>query len=264
VPRFAANLSMLFPERPFLERFAAAAAAGFPAVECLWPYAYAPGELAARLDDAGLTQVLLNSPSGDTDAGERGLAALPGREEEFRRGVETALVYADALRCPRVHIMAGVPGPEVDRARAEELYRENLRWAASTARGTGVTLLLEPLNAFDVPGYFLGTLAHARAVLDDLADPGVALQLDWYHAARTEPDVVAATRRHLDATAHLQLAGVPGRHEPDVGDVDYPTLFALVDDTGYPGWIGCEYVPLGRTEDGLGWLHRIGGAPAPA
>jgi len=254
VPRFAANLSMLFPDRPFLERFGAAAAAGFAAVEYLWPYAWPAEALVGRLEDAGLSQVLFNSPSGDTDTGERGLAALPGREDEFRRGVDTALAYAAALRCPRVHLMAGIPGADVERARAEDVYRENLRCALDTAQGTGVTLLLEPINAYDMPGYFLRTLAQAQSVVDELADPGLALQLDWYHTARTEADVVAATRRHLGSAAHLQLAGVPGRHEPDVGDVDYPTLFALADELGYDGWVGCEYHPLGLTEDGLGWL----------
>lgn len=254
MPRFAANLSMLFTEQPFLQRFAAAAAAGFPAVEQLWPYAEPAPVLAAHLEDAGLEQVLFNSPSGDTDAGERGLAAVAGREEEFRRGVETALEYAQALRCRRVHLMAGILDADADRERARDTYLANLRAALDTARGSGVTLLIEPINAYDMPGYFLRTLDQAQAVVDELADPGLAIQLDWYHAVRTEPDVVAATRRHLPSTAHLQLAGVPGRHEPDVGTVDYPALFALVDELGYDGWVGCEYRPQGRTEDGLGWL----------
>ena len=150
--------------------------------------------------------------------------------------------------------MAGILGPEVDRSQAADTYLANLRAALDTARGSGVTLLVEPINGYDMPGYFLRTLDQAQAVVDDLGDPGLAIQLDWYHAVRTEPDVVAATRRHLPSTAHLQLAGVPGRHEPDVGNVDYPGLFALVDELGYDGWVGCEYHPLGRTEDGLGWL----------
>jgi len=254
VPRFAANLSMLFTEHPFLSRFAAASVAGFSAVEYLWPYAHPADVLAGRLADAGLEQVLFNSPSGDTDAGERGLGALPGREAEFRGGIATALEYAQVLRCPRVHVMAGILPPDLDRDRAHETYLDNLRAALDTARGSGVTLLLEPINAYDLPGYFLRTLAQAQDVVDQLAEPDLAIQLDWYHAVRTEPDVVAATRRHLPSTAHLQLAGVPGRHEPDVGDVDYPTLFSLIDKLGFKGWVGCEYVPRGRTEDGLGWL----------
>lgn len=254
MPRLAANLSMLFTEQPFLQRFQAARAAGFSAVEYLWPYAEQPGVLAGRREDAGLEQVLFNSPSGDTDAGERGLAAMPDREDEFRRGIDTALEYAQALGCTRVHVMAGILGPEVDRERAQDTYLANLRAALDTTRGSGVTLLVEPINAYDMPGYFLRTLAQARAVVDELGDPGLAIQLDWYHAVRTEDDVVEATRRHLPSTAHLQLAGVPGRHEPDVGSVDYPALFALVDQLGFDGWIGCEYHPLGRTEDGLGWL----------
>ncbi len=254
MPRFAANLSMLFTELPFLERFDAAAAAGFTAVEYLWPYAHPAEVLAGRLADAGLEQVLFNSPSGDTDGGERGLAAVAGREDEFRRGIETALEYAAVLGCPRVHVMAGVLGPEVDRERAHDTYRSNLRAALDTARGSGVVLLVEPINGYDMPGYFLRTLDQAQELVDELGDPGLAIQLDWYHAVRTEPDVVAATRRHLPSTAHLQLAGAPGRHEPDVGDVDYPGLFALVDELGYDGWVGCEYHPRGRTEDGLGWL----------
>lgn len=254
MPRFAANLSMLFTEQPFLERFAAAAAAGFVGVEYLWPYADPAATLAARLEDAGLEQVLFNSPSGDTHAGERGLAALPGREDEFQRGVHTSLEYAQVLRCPRVHVMAGILGPDADPYQARDTYLANLSAALDTARGSGVTLLVEPINAYDMPGYFLGNLAQAQDVVDDLADPGLAIQLDWYHAVRTEPDVVAATRRHLPSTAHLQLAGVPGRHEPDVGTVDYPALFALVDELGFAGWVGCEYSPRGRTEDGLAWL----------
>lgn len=254
MPRFAANLSMLFTEQPFLQRFAAARAAGFTAVEYLWPYAEPTDVLAAHLSAAGLEQALFNSPSGDTDAGERGLAALTGREEEFRRGIDTALAYAQALHCPRVHVMAGILGRDQDREQARDTYLANLRTALDAARGSGVTLLLEPINAYDMPGYFLRTLPQAQAVIDELDDAGLAIQLDWYHAVRTEPDVVAATRRHLPSTAHLQLAGVPGRHEPDVGTVDYPALFALVDELGFDGWIGCEYHPLRRTGDGLGWL----------
>lgn len=254
MPRFAANLSMLFTEQPFLSRFEAAAAAGFAAVEYLWPYAEPSAVLARRLDDTGLEQVLFNSPPGDREAGERGLAAVPGREHEFHRGIETALEYAQELRCPRIHVMAGILGADVEPARARDTYRANLRAALDTARGSGVTLLIEPINGHDMPGYFLRTLAQGQQVVDELADPGLALQLDWYHAVRTEQDVVAATRQHLPSTAHLQLAGVPGRHEPDVGTVDYPTLFALVDELGFSGWVGCEYIPLGRTEDGLGWL----------
>jgi hydroxypyruvate isomerase len=229
VPRFAANLSMLFTELPFLQRFDAAAAAGFAAVEYLWPYAEPAAVLA-------------------------GLAALPGREHDFRRGVETALEYAQTLDCSKVHVMAGIPDPDVDCRRAHATYLANLRTALDIARGSGVTLLLEPINAYDMPGYFLRTLAQAQHVVDEIADAGLAIQLDWYHAVRTEQDVVAATRRHLPSTAHLQLAGVPGRHEPDVGTVDYPSLFALVDDLGYRGWVGCEYHPLNSTEEGLGWL----------
>lgn len=254
MPRFAANLSMLFTELPFPQRFDAAAAAGFLAVEYLWPYAEPAAVLAARLEAAGLEQALFNSPSGDTAGGERGLAALAGREDEFRRGVDTALEYAQALRCSRVHVMAGILDPGVDRERARDTYLANLRAALDTARGSGVTLLIEPINGYDMPGYFLRTLAQAQDVVDELGDDGLAIQLDWYHAVRTEQDVVAATRRHLPSTAHLQLAGVPGRHEPDVGTVDYPTLFALVDELGYTGWIGCEYRPLNSTVDGLGWL----------
>lgn len=254
MPGLAANLSTLFTEQPFLERFDAAAAAGFSAVEHQWLYEQPARVLAARLEDAALEQVLFNSPSGDTAAGERGLAALPGRQDEFRRGLQTALEYAEVLRCPRVHVMAGIPGPDVEPERARDTLLDNLRAALDAARGSGVTLLLEPLNAHDVPGYLLGTLAQAQSVLDELDDDGLALQLDWYHAARTEHDLVAATRRHLPSTGHLQLAGVPGRHEPDVGTVDYPALLALVDELGYRGWVGCEYHPLTTTEEGLAWL----------
>ena len=205
-PGVSANLSMLFSEHPFLSRFAAASAAGFSAVEYLWPYAHPPDVLAGRLADAGLEQVLCNCLSGDTDAGERGLGALPGREAEVRGGIATALEYAQALRCPRVHVMAGILPPDLDRDRAQETYLDNLRAALDTARGSGVTLLLEPINAYDLPGYFLRMLAQAQAVVDQLAEPGLAIQLDWYHAVRTEPDVVAATCRHLPPPA---LNGAP-------------------------------------------------------
>lgn len=256
MPQFAANLSMMFTERPFLERFAAAAEAGFTGVEYLFPYEYPAAEVAAALRSAGLTQALFNAPAGDWDAGERGLASLPGRDEEFERGIATVLEYARALACPRVHVMAGIADP--DDADARRRYVERIRRACDAAEQRGVEVLLEPINAVDMPGYFLSRVPQARELLAEIDRPNVGLQLDLYHAQITEGDLTRLVDASVDLTRHVQIAGVPDRHEPDTGEVAYEHLFAHLDKAGYTGWVGCEYRPAGRTEDGLGWFaaHR--------
>jgi len=262
MPRFAANLSLLYNELDFLDRFAAAADDGFSAVEYLFPYAHTPEELASRLKANGLEQVLFNAPPGDWDAGERGLACIPGREAEFADGITLALRYAQALNCPRVHVMAGkVPGgASPDQARAT--YVSNLKTAAPRAAAIGVDLLIEPINQRDMPGYFLSWQAMAHQLIGDIGADNVKVQMDLYHAQIMEGDLATKLRHYLPTgrVGHLQIAGVPERHEPDVGEIHHPYLFALLDELGFNGWIGCEYrprrgaVPRG-TSDGLGWIR---------
>ncbi|MEU4131829.1 2-oxo-tetronate isomerase [Streptomyces wuyuanensis] len=267
MPRFAANLSMMYPEHDFPDRFAAASADGFEAVEYLFPYAYDAGELSRRLDDQGLRQVLFNAPPGAWDSGERGTAALPGREDETRAGIDRALEYAAALGCPRVHVMAGLvrPGATPEELAAHrETYRANLAWAAERAAPAGVDILIEPINGRDMPGYFLTRQADAHAVVRDVAAPNLKVQLDLYHCQIVEGDLTVTLRRDLPTgrVGHLQIAGVPDRHEPDGGELDVRHLFAVVDDLGFDGWIGCEYVPRAGTSEGLGWLNDYRGENA--
>lgn len=252
--RFAANLSMMFTERPFLERFAAAAAAGFTVVEFLFPYDHPAETVRAALREAGLTQALFNLPPGDWAAGERGIASLPGREEEFRAGVAKALEYATVLDCPRLHCMAGLLPAGGDRAAALDRYVANLRWAAAACAEAGRTLLVEPINNRDMPGYLMNRTTLAREVIAAVGAPNLRLQLDLYHCQISEGDLAMRIRANLDLIGHIQIAGVPDRHEPDEGEVNYPYLFALLEEVGYDGVIGCEYRPRGRTEDGLGWF----------
>ena len=257
MPRFAANLSMLYNEHAFLDRFAAAAADGFTAVEYLFPYALAAEDLAARLREHGLQQVLFNAPPGDWDRGERGMACLPGREGEFRRGIEQALAYAAALHCPRVHVMAGLAPPGADRAVLQDTYVANLAWAAAQAAPQGVDLLIEPINTRDIPGFFLNRQDHAHEIVADVGAANLKVQMDLYHCQIVEGDLAKKLERYLPggAVGHLQIAGVPERHEPDIGEVNYPYLFALIDRLGYGGWIGCEYRPRAGTSAGLGWFQ---------
>lgn len=255
MPKFAANLTMMFNEVPFPQRFAAAARAGFRAVEFLFPYDYPPAEVAGWLREAGLESVLFNLPPGDWGAGERGLAALPGRESEFRAGVARALEYAQALGTPRLHAMAGLVPEGVSRAACLETYIENLRHVARELARHGRTLLIEPINGRDMPGYFLQTQAEAHAIREAVAEPNLKVQMDFYHAQIVEGDLATTFRKYFDGIGHVQIASVPERHEPDDGEVNYPYLFGLLDRLGYAGWVGCEYRPRGRTEDGLGWLR---------
>ncbi|HXC90778.1 MAG TPA: 2-oxo-tetronate isomerase [Stellaceae bacterium] len=258
MPKFAANLSFIFQEVGFLDRFAAAAECGFKAVEYLGAYDQPPETVAAALRRHGLAQALFNMPPGDWAAGERGMAALPGREEEFRAGVDTALVYAKATGCRLVHAMAGLVPEGRDRGAAERVYVENLRYAAERAAREGVTVIIEPINTRDIPGYFLNTTTHATRVIDAVGHPNLQLQLDLYHVQIMEGDLA----HHIQALAgrypHIQIAGNPGRHEPDVGEINYPFLFDLLDEIGYAGWIGCEYRPKGETRAGLAWARRYG------
>jgi len=256
MPRFAANLSLMYTELPFLQRFDAAAADGFRAVEFLFPYEFAAAEVAAALRASGLRQVLFNAPPGDLAAGDRGTCGVPGHEAEFRAGVEQAIGYAAALECPRLHLMAGVAGDDAQRARHRATHVANLRWAARRLAREGITALIEPINTRDVPGYLLNTQADAHAIVAEVGEPNLRVQMDLYHCQIVEGDVATKIRHYLGGVGHMQVAGVPERHEPDIGELNYPYLFALIDELGYDGWIGCEYRPRGATRDGLGWMSR--------
>lgn len=257
MPKFAANLTMMFNEVPFPQRFAAAAKAGFAAVEFLFPYDYPPAEVARWLQEAGLKNALFNMPPGDWAAGERGVASLPGREEEFRAGVARAIEYARALGTPSIHAMAGLLPSGADRKRHREVFVANLRHAAKALAGEGLTLLIEPINSRDIPGYFLNTQAEAHAIREEVDQPNLKVQMDFYHAQIVEGDLSVTLRKHIAHVGHVQIASVPDRHEPDEGEIDYRHIFRLLDELGYPGWVGCEFRPRGRTEDGLGWLKEL-------
>jgi len=268
MPRFAANLSMMYTEHAFLDRFAAAAADGFAAVEYLFPYAFDVADLAQRLTDHDLQQVLFNAPPGDWDAGERGIACLPGREAEFRRGfVEQALPYARALGCPRVHVMAGLAPAGASREALRAAYVANLDWAARQAAPHGIDVLIEPINTRDIPGFFLNRQAEAHAVVQEVGAPNLKVQMDLYHCQIVEGDVAMKLRQYLQDPAqrgrvgHIQIASVPERHEPDGGELHYPYLLALIDELGYAGHVGCEYRPRAGTSAGLGWLPTHKASP---
>ncbi len=256
MPNFAANLSTLFTELPFLDRFAAAKAAGFTAVEFQSPYAFPAAAIKASAERAGLAVVLFNAPMGDAKAGERGLAAQPGRETDFAASIATALVYAQALDCKQIHVLAGLATGK--RAAQEAIYIANLQRAATSAAAAGVNLLIEPLNARDNPGYFLHTTQQASAVLDRVNRPNVALQFDFYHCQITEGDLAHHAKSLFGRYAHVQIANVPGRHEPDQGEINFWYLFDLLDELGYAGWVGCEYRPKSATLAGLAWARRWG------
>jgi 2-dehydrotetronate isomerase len=268
MPRFAANLSMLYPEHAFLERFEAAARDGFQGVEYLFPYEHEPRELAARLKAHGLQQVLFNAPPGNWDAGERGMACLPGREGEFREAIARALRYADALACPRVHVMAGLVPAGPERTALRTTYVANVRWAAREAAKQGVNLLLEPINTRDIPGFFLNRQDQAHGLVEEIGEPNVQVQMDLYHCQIVEGDVAMKIRQYLPTgrVGHFQIAGVPQRHEPDLGELYHPYLFSVIDEVsaacGWQGWVGCEYRPArgaqpGGTSQGLEWLRRL-------
>jgi hydroxypyruvate isomerase len=254
MPRFAANLSMMFNEVPFLDRFAAARGAGFEAVEFLFPYEWPAAEIAKRLKDNGLQLVLFNAPPGDWGAGERGMACHPGRREEFRDGILRALDYAAELGCARLHVMAGLVPAGVAQGTLTCTYAINLAWAAEQAIARGVKCLIEPINQRDMPGYALTGTSNAVQVIEAVGPERLGLQFDLYHTQVTEGDLVPRMRALLPYIAHMQVADTPGRHEPGTGEINWPFVFAAIDDAGYRGWIGCEYRPKGETEAGLGWL----------
>jgi hydroxypyruvate isomerase len=257
MPRFAANLSMLFTEVPFLDRFERAARAGFEAVEFLFPYAHTAQEIKQRLEANGLQIVLHNLPAGDWDAGERGIACHPDRVEEFREGVERAIGYAQALGVPQLNCLAGKAPAGVDAATLRRTFVGNLRHAATRLGDAGLRLLIEPINPFDIPGFYLNRTDQAIAILDEVGASNVFVQYDIYHAQRTEGELAATLQKHLARIAHVQLADNPGRNEPGTGEINYPYLFAHLDRIGYQGWVGCEYKPAQGTEAGLGWLKNL-------
>ena len=254
MPKFAANLTMMFTEVPFPQRFAAAAAAGFQAVEFLFPYDYTPQEVASWLQENKLASALFNLPPGDWAAGERGLAALPGREAEFQAGVARAIEYALALGTKRLHMMAGLIPVGADHQLHSEVYLTNLRYAARAVAEHGLTLLIEPINTRDMPGYFLNSQAQAHALRTAAGESNIKVQMDFYHAQIVEGDLATTLKTYFSEVGHIQIASVPSRNEPDDGEINYPYLLRLLDELGYDGWIGCEYRPRGRTEDGLGWM----------
>jgi 2-dehydrotetronate isomerase len=262
MPKFAANLSMLYPELPFLDRFEAAARDGFKAVEYLFPYAFDAREIAARLAGNGLQQVLFNAPPGNWDGGERGLACLPGRDEEFRAGIREALDYAEVLDCPRIHVMAGLMPEGKSRADLFGHYVERLAFAVGEARKQNVDILIEPINTRDIPGFYLNRQDHAHDVLARAGLAGLKVQMDLYHCQIVEGDLTMKLRKYLSTgnVGHIQIADVPDRNEPGTGEINYPHVFAEIDRLGYQGWIGCEYRPragtlAGGTTAGLGWLR---------
>jgi 2-dehydrotetronate isomerase len=257
MPKFAANLSMLYTEHAFLDRFAAAARDGFKAVEYLFPYEHPAAEIAARLKDNRLQQVLFNAPPGDWAAGERGTACLPGREAEFREGVGRAIEYARALGCPRIHLMAGLAPDGADRALLRKTYLANLTWAVAQAKD--IDFLMEPINTRDIPRFFLNRQDHAHEIVLEVGAPNLKVQMDLYHCQIVEGDLAKKIEMYLPTgrVSHLQIAGVPERQEPDIGEINHRYLFALIDRLGYDGWVGCEYRPKGNTSAGLGWMKDL-------
>jgi hydroxypyruvate isomerase len=254
MPTFAANLSMMFTEWPFLDRFAAAADAGFSAVEYLFPYEHPADEIGARLQRHGLTQALFNMPPGDFARGERGLAALPERFDELRRGVETALAYAQATGVKRIHLMAGLA--DCNDPKAQSAYRRSVEFAAGELAKRNIDLLLEPINGRNMPGYFLNDFDRAAAIIAGVGASNVKLQFDIYHRQIIHGDVAMGLRTFAPLVGHVQIASVPSRHEPDGEELNYPYLFDLLDELDYQGFVGCEYNPRGRTLDGLGWFSK--------
>jgi len=259
MPKFAANLSMMYQDVDFLSRFAAAAKDGFKGVEFLFPYEHTAAEIRNQLDAHGLQQVMFNAPPGNWAAGERGIASLPGREDEFKRSFDLALQYAKVLGNRHIHVMAGLIDPEQDRERHRAVYLRNLAYAALVASREGLTILIEPINNRDMPGYFLNYQHQAQEICEELDIGHLQVQFDIYHCQIMEGDIAAKLERDMSRAhagiGHIQIAGVPDRHEPSDGEVNYPYLFKLLDQLGYAGWLGCEYRPRAGTSEGLGWLR---------
>ena len=260
MPRFSANLSWLFGEVPFLDRFGEAAQAGFRAVEFLYPYEYQARDVAEHAAAHQLEVVLFNASPGDVAAGDRGLASIPGREHEFAASIASALRYAKVLSCKRLHVLAGNVPADADateRDRRRRLYIRNLRQACEDAVEHGVMITIEPLNPRDMPGYLLSTQADAHAIREEVGMPNLKVQMDLYHAQIVEGDLTEKLRRWLPHVGHIQIAGVPGRHEPNVGEVNYDFLFRVIDEARWDGWIGCEYRPAAGTAAGLAWMYKL-------
>ena len=258
MPRFAANLSMMFNEVPFLDRFEAARKADFEGVEYLFPYDFPAAEIRRRLNGAGLTQVLFNMAPGDWAKGDRGLASLPGRQTEFRESVKRALDYAHTLECKQVHCMAGIPSAGVSPVTAAATYAANLAWAAEQAAPAGVKIVIEPINHRDMPGYHLHTQAQGAAIVEALGRDRLGLQFDVYHVQITEGDITKRMEQYMPVIAHMQIADVPARNEPGTGEIGWSYVFRRMDELGYQGWVGCEYRPAGETVAGLRWRQQFG------
>ena len=254
MPNFAANLTMMFNEVDFMDRFAAAAAAGFKGVEYLFPYDWAAADLRSRLEEHGLTQVLHNLPAGDWGAGDRGLACDAGRVDEFKAGIDKALEYATALGCTQLNCLAGIVPDGVDVSTAHDTFLENLGYAAPILKSASLRLLIEPINTRDIPGFFLNGTAQAAQILDEVGSDNLFIQHDLYHMQVMEGDLAPTLDAHIGRISHIQLADTPGRHEPGTGEINYPFLFDHLDTLGYDRWIGCEYKPQATTEAGLGWI----------
>lgn len=255
MPKFAANLTMMFTELDFLDRFGAAAKAGFKGVEYLFPYDFDKQDLADRLQEHGLVQVLHNLPGGNWAAGERGNACLPDRVGEFQDGVGQAIEYATALGCKQINCLAGIPPEGVSLATAEQTLIDNLKFASAEMKKAGIRQLLEPINCFDIPGYLINTSHQALAIIKAAKSDNLFLQYDIYHMQRMEGELANTIQANLGIIPHMQLADNPGRHEPGTEEINYQYLFKFIDEIGYSGWIGCEYIPEGTTEAGLGWMQ---------
>lgn len=255
--KFAANLSMLFTEAPFLDRFELAAKSGFTAVEFLFPYAWPAEVILEKLQTHQLTLVLHNLPAGNWEAGERGIACLPDRVEEFRAGVHQAVQYAQVLGVQQLNCLAGKVPQGVEAAALKQTLVDNLRYAAKVLKAAGLKLLIEPINTFDIPGFYLNRTAQALEILDEVGADNAYVQYDLYHAQRMEGELASTVQKHLGRIAHIQLADNPGRNEPGSGEMNYTFLFKHLERIGYQGWIGCEYKPAGKTEDGLGWREKL-------
>ena len=257
MPKFAANLTMLFSELPFLDRFAAAKASGFAGVEYLFPYEFEKAELREQLQRHGLTQVLHNLPAGNWAAGERGIAIMPDRVEEFRDGVARAIDYARALECRQLNCLVGIAPDDCDAFELNEVLVGNLRFAAEALARERIRLLIEPINTIDIPGFFLSRTEQAAQIIGEVGSSNLFIQYDIYHMQVMEGDIARSLNRHLARIAHVQLADNPGRNEPGTGEINYPFLFRHLDSLGYGGWVGCEYKPRTTTVDGLGWYAAL-------
>jgi hydroxypyruvate isomerase len=257
MPKFSANLTFLFNELPFMERFEAAAKAGFKAVECMAPYPHPADDLKAALKTNDLVQALFNLPAGDWDNGERGMACIPGREAEFKEGVAKGIAYAQALDCKKVNCLSGKLPPGVSREAAKATMIGNLKYAAAEFKRAGVMLVTEPINSFDIPGYFVNRTSEALAILDAVGSDNLFVQYDVYHAQRMEGELGSTLKNQLARIGHIQIADNPGRNEPGTGEINYAWVLKHIDAIGYDGWVGCEYKPKTTTVDGLGWMKTL-------